>query len=72
MCKVNKKYSIVEHNPSIQIFKKKEKKVFCEIEIPDEEYLKELQSILNGPQRFVLFGALLIDKSEIDHIIFKN
>ena len=69
---MKKFYSVVEQNPIIQIFKKHDKKVFCEIEVPDESYLKDLQTQLNSPTKFILFGDLLVDKSEIDYIIFKN
>lgn len=69
---MKKKYSVIERSPIIQIFKKHNKSVFCEIEVPDDSYLKDLQVQLNSTARFILFGDLLIDKSEIDYIIFKN
>lgn len=69
---MKKRYSLVETTPVIQIFKRGSRKVFCEIEVPNEEYMDEIKTLLNAPSKFILIGQLLIDKSEISHIIFKN
>lgn len=60
---------------SIDVYKKKNKKVFCKIKI-DEEHLyvfDELQETLNSTTRYVkLTDNIIIDKTEIDYIILNN
>ena len=58
---------------TIEVYKKKTKKLFCRIKITDETIFDELLDMLNSPIRYVkLTENIIVDKTEIDYIILNN
>lgn len=57
----------------IKVFKKRQKKVFCEIIIDDINDYADLFNTLNSTARYVqLTPDIIIDKTEIDYMILEN
>ena len=64
-----KKFNVTQ-KMTIEIYKKKKRKLFCKIEIDDYQIFEDIISILNSPSRFVkLTENLVVDKTDIDYII---
>lgn len=58
---------------TIEVYKKKSKKLFCSIKITDDTIFDELLDMLNSPIRYVkLTENIIVDKTEIDYIILNN
>ena len=54
----------------IEVYKKKQKKVFCKIEIDDQDVFDDMIATLNSPSRFIMLtDGLIVDKTDIDYII---
>ena len=64
-----KKFNVTQ-KMTIEIYKKKKRKLFCKIEIDDYQIFEDIISRLNSPSRFVkLTENLVVDKTDIDYII---
>ena len=62
-------------NPTmtIEVYKKRTKKLFCTIKITDEAFFEDLLDMLNSTCRYVkLTDNIIVDKTEIDYIILNN
>lgn len=51
----------------IKIYKKKIKKPFCEVEVPDDTYLKNVYEELNKEGKYVQFWNVIIPKEDFDY-----
>lgn len=64
-----KKFNVTQ-KMTIEIYKKKKRKLFCKIEIDDYQIFEDIIAVLNSSARFVkLTDNLVVDKTDIDYII---